>query len=246
MPMSSAGLALALCVSFAAARADAQSSMPRRPFSPGERLEYAVSFGKLHVGSGNMSMVGTDTVAGHTVWHAVLEVSGGIPLYHVHDTIASWIDTSQFVSRRFMQHLHEGRRDVRREYVIDPENRRYVKNAEEPTEAAADPLDDVSMIYYVRTLPLRDGDRYELNRYFQPDANPVIVRVIGREQITVPAGTFSAIVVEPQIKTSGIFSQNGHARLWFTDDSSRVLLQMKSSMKIGSINLYLSHIGTAP
>ena len=242
MSMPSAVFALALGFTLVSARADAQPSASRRPFSTGERLEYAVSFGRIHVGSGNMSMVGTDTVAGHVVWHAVLEVSGGLPLYHVHDTISSWMDTSSFVSRRFVQHLHEGKRDVRREYAIDPENRRYVKNAEEPTDAAADPLDDVSMIYFVRTLPLRDGDRYELNRYFLPDANPVIVNVVGREQITVPAGTFSAIVVEPQIKTSGIFSQNGHARLWFTDDSSRVLLQMKSSMKIGSINLYLSRV----
>lgn len=244
--MPSRCVALAVCLTIVATSAGAQASAPQRPFSLGERLEYAVSFGKVHVGSGNMTMLGIDTIAGHVVWHAVLEVSGGIPFFHVRDTTASWIDTTGFVSRRFVQHLHEGGRDTRREYAIDPENRRYVKNAEEPTEATADPLDDVSMIYYVRTLPLHDGDRYELNRYFQPDANPVIVRVVGREQITVPAGTFSAIVVEPQIKTSGIFSQNGHARLWFSDDSARVLLQMKSSMKIGSINLYLSRITTTP
>ena len=212
------------------------------PFAVGERLEYNVSFGHLHVGSGRMSLVGTDTIDGHPVWHAVLAVSGGIPLFRVHDTTSSWFDAPGIISRRFVQHLNEGPYHVRRDFKIDPEHLEYTKNHERTTTAAADPLDDVSMIYLVRTLPLATGDRYELQRYFQPEANPVVIRVVRRDTITVPAGTFPAIVVVPEIKTSGIFSQNGHAELWFSDDSARVLLQMKAGLSFGSINLYLSRI----
>jgi hypothetical protein len=231
-------------LSVGAADARRDQPDPRRqpvPFGVGERLEYAVSFGRLHVGSGEMSLLGVDTLDGHPLWHALLAVSGGVPLFRVRDSTMSWFD-STFVSRRFVQYINEGRYHVRRDFKIDPERQMYVKNNETPTASSADPLDDVSIIYYVRGLPLADGDRYELQRYFQPEGNPVIIRVIRREQVTVPAGTFPAILIEPEITTSGIFSQNGRAQLWFSDDSSRVLLQMKSRLAFGSINLYLKHV----
>jgi hypothetical protein len=43
------------------------------------------------------------------------------------------------------------------------------------------------------------------------------VRVIGRERITVPAGTFDTIVLQPMIRTKGIFSEKGEARIWLTE-----------------------------
>lgn len=242
-PRRLAALALA-SVSLGAASARDRQPDPHQgpvPFGVGERLEYDVSFGRLHVGSGEMSVLGVDTLDGHPLWHALLAVSGGIPLFRVRDSTMSWFD-SAFVSRRFVQYINEGRYHVRRDFVIDPEQRIYVKNNETPTASSADPLDDVSIIYFVRTLPLADGDRYELQRYFQPEGNPVVIKVIRREQVTVPAGTFPAILIEPEITTSGIFSQNGRAQLWFSDDSSRLLLQMKARLQFGSINFYLKRV----
>jgi hypothetical protein len=218
----------------------------RRPFRVGERLNYSVSFEHLQVGSGDMSLVGADTVGGHAVWHAQLTISGGIPFFRVLDTTASWFDTLTFDSRRFEQHINEGRYHAKRDFQIDPDAHVYRKNADPPAVSSDDPLDDVSMIYFVRTLPLRDGDRYELRRYFQPEGNPVVLRVIRREAITVPAGTFGAILLEPEITTAGIFSHDGHAQLWFSDDSARVLLQMKSHLSFGSINLRLTSIAATP
>lgn len=230
-----------------AAAAPASHPQPERPlpFGAGERLAYAVSFGKLHIGSGHMTVLGMDTVQDHAVWHAELAVSGGPVFFHVRDTTSSWFDVGDFDSRRFIQHLNEGPYHVRRDFRIEPESGRYTKNHEPTTAASPNPLDDVSLIYFVRTLPLATGDQYVLNRYFQPENNPVIIAVVRRERITVPAGTFNSIVVVPTIKSTGIFSQNGHAELWFSDDSSRVLLQMKASLPFGSINLYLKQVERA-
>jgi hypothetical protein len=57
----------------------------------------------------------------------------------------------------------------------------------------------------------------------------------------VPAGEFDAIVIQPIIKTrsGSLFSEEGEAQVWLMDDPSRIMLQMKSNLKIGSINLYL-------
>jgi hypothetical protein len=47
------------------------------------------------------------------------------------------------------------------------------------------------------------------------------------------------VVVQPVIKTPGIFSENGNAEVWLSDDSRHVLVQLKSKLSFGSINLYL-------
>ncbi|HYW51260.1 MAG TPA: DUF3108 domain-containing protein, partial [Gemmatimonadaceae bacterium] len=72
-----------------------------------------------------------------------------------------------------------------------------------------------------------------------PDRNPVRIVVLRRERITVPAGTFNTIVIQPIIKAKGLFSEGGKAQVWLTDDSARVMVQMKSSLPVGSLNLYL-------
>jgi uncharacterized protein DUF3108 len=63
-----------------------------------------------------------------------------------------------------------------------------------------------------------------------------------RERVKVPAGTFDAIVIQPVIKTKGVFSESGHAELWISDDDRRVILQMKSQLSFGSLDLYLTNI----
>jgi hypothetical protein len=46
--------------------------------------------------------------------------------------------------------------------------------------------------------------------------------------------------VQPQITTPGIFSKNGHAEVWLSDDSTRMMLMLKSGLAFGSLNLYLT------
>jgi len=105
-------------------------------------------------------------------------------------------------------------------------------------------MDDVSFVYFARTLALVPGQCYELRRYFRPEGNPVVIRVLRRDTISVPAGRFPAIVIQPELTTAGIFSKDGRAELWLSDDPSRLVLQLKSQLAFGSINLYLTRVDT--
>jgi hypothetical protein len=55
----------------------------------------------------------------------------------------------------------------------------------------------------------------------------------------VPAGTFHTIVIQPSIKTKGLFSEGGEAELYFTDDDRRMLVMLNSKLSIGSLKLQL-------
>jgi hypothetical protein len=212
------------------------------PWGIGERLEYSVSFGKLKVGNASMEVRDVQSVRGRDAWHTVFEVHGGLRfVYHVDDTFESWIDKRTGNSLRFRKDQNEGHRDLERIYEIYPERGVYT---ETPSDSAMDsvknPLDDGSFLYFIRTIPLVVGQTYSFDRYFKPDRNPVRIKVMRKERISVPAGEFDAIVVQPIINTPGIFSENGRAEVWLSDDKNRIMLQMKSGLSFGSINLYLT------
>jgi hypothetical protein len=215
-----------------------------RPFVVGERLSYDVHFGPIKVGSGTMEVRGVDTVRGRPAYHTTFRISGGIPLYSVDDVFESWFATDDLASLRFVQDQNEGSKERQHRYEIYPERRTYDDLTDDKPEqpSVADPLDDGSFVYFVRTVPLEIGKTYEFQRYFKPDRNPVTIRVLRRERVKVPAGTFDAVVIQPVIKTKGVFSEDGHAELWISDDERRMILQMKSRLSFGSLDLYLASV----
>jgi len=219
------------------------------PFGAGERMEYDVKFGAIRVGNAHMEVVALDNLRGRAAWHTAFWVQGGNFLYRVNDVYESWMDAESLSSLRFVQQLEEGGKDTERRYEIYPERAVFIQTSKKPaTEEASvrQPLDDGSFLYFIRTIPLVVGQTYDFDRYFRPDRNPVRIRVLRRERVQVPAGTFDAIVVQPVIKTKGIFSENGHAEIWLTDDDRHIMLQLKSKLSFGSLNLYLKSYVPSP
>jgi hypothetical protein len=213
-----------------------------RPFGVGEKLTYNAKVNFLHVGTGTMTVVGIDTVRGHTAFHTSFDVHGRMLFYSVNDHYESWFDTTTMASLRYKQDIDEGSYERERTFEMFPERQTFSENGKPEEPGVSLPLDDGSFIYFVRTLQLDLGGSYEFNRYFRPDRNPVRLTVLRKERIKVPAGEFDAIVVRPAIKTKGIFSESGNAELWFSDDSLRLMLRMKSGLPFGTLQLELKDI----
>ena len=212
------------------------------PWRVGERFTYDVRFGFIKAGVGEMTVVALETLRDRVAWHAHFNVRGGYLALRVDDELGTWMDALTLNSLRFEQDFSEIGRDRQKTFDIFPERATYLQHGK-PERASVDaPLDDGSFLYFIRTVPLVVGQSYEFNRYFIPDRNPVRIRVLRREQVRVPAGTFDCIVIQPVIKTKGIFSENGQAELWLTDDARRIMVQMKSKLPFGSLNLYLRSV----
>jgi hypothetical protein len=209
------------------------------PFGVGERLDYEVRLSGIRVGGGFMEVSKTDSIRGREAWHTSFGIKGGIAFYRVNDRYESWFDTQSLASLRYHQQIDEGSYERQSRFEIYPDRRVFVdaKGAEQPTPE--NPLDDGSFLYFLRTIPLEVGKEYTFERYFRLDRNPVRIKVLRRERVSVPAGTFDAVVVQPIIKTKGIFSENGRAEVWLSDDEHRIMLQMKSRFSRFSLNLFL-------
>jgi hypothetical protein len=232
--------AFALAAALAAIPAVAQRQSPV-PWVRGEFLEYSVNFSIITAGSGRMSVVGIDTVRGRAAWHLRFNITGGLPLFGcgVNDNYDSWVDVETLNSLRFHQHLSEcGNKHVRL-YEIFPERSMFQLEGKEESPSVPDPLDDAAFLFFVRSIPLEVGKDILIPRYFDPKGNPVLVKVLRKESVRVDAGVFPSIVLQPIIKTSGLFGEGGHAEIWLSDDQRHILLQMKVKLNFGSLSLYL-------
>lgn len=222
-----------------------ESSRARVPFGVGELLEYDVKYGKLHVGNGSMEILPMDTVRGHETWHTLFRLRGGIPFYRVNDKYESWFDTHSLASLRYWQDIDEGNYEPKRHYEIFPDRREFIEGTKESRPSVARPLDEASMLYFLRTLPLRVGLDTAISDYFMADRNPIRIKVVRVDTIEVPAGKFAAIVVQPRFQ-SKLFSEGGNAEVWLSDDESRIMLQMKSKVSFGSLSLFLKSYRPSP
>ena len=204
------------------------------PFGLGERARYKVRLGIVGtVGEGRLEISELDTIRGRPSYHLHMSVKGGIPFARVDTKYDSWLDVNRLVSLRFRQDQDEVNYERKRTFDFFPEQRRWeMNNGETGTLPTDMPLDELSFIYFARTLPLVVGETYRFNRYFQDDGNPVELRVLRTERVTVPAGTFETIVVRPVIRSKGLFSEGGEAEVYFTNDDRRILVMLRSKVKI--------------
>ena len=221
---------------------------PAVPFPVGERLVYQAKFGIFNVGTATMEVAGIDTVRGASALHLVFRISGGALWYHIEQTLESWVGRSDFRSRRFWNQTAEKGKSWERKFDIYPDSGFYREAGRDTTLATVpDPLDDAAFLYWIRTVPLEIGKRYEYHRYFRPERNPVIVEVLKRERVGVAGRKWNAIVIRPRIPNGGgIFAERADARMWLSDDDHRVMLALQSNFSFGQVTMKLKEYSDPP
>jgi len=233
-----------------AAPADLGAQAGRVPFEAGEELVYRASssrFGKL--GTGVMSVTGPEEVEGRRAYVLGFDFNGRVGPAVVRDRTRSWFDAKSLASFRYTKTertpLGSRSEDVR----MDIDGRRWSSaDGEQGEIPTAAPLDELSFLFFIRTLPLEEGATYDLARHFDTRRNPVRVRVLGRQRVTVPAGEFQTVGVEMRVRDPERYRDGKEAviRLYVTDDESRIPVRIESSMPfVGSVTLALQSAGRA-
>ena len=241
-------LAAALCGAPLHSQNDsAQAGRTVAGFRIGETLVYEAKFGFLTLGSGMMHVAGIDTVRGVPALHVIFVLKGGGFMFPMHDRMDSWIGIDDFASRRFVQDFHEGSSHRYTAWDIYPDSGYYREEGVDSTIATSpDPLDDYAFFYFARTLDYQVGRTYQFDRYFRPDRNPVVLEVLEKDTLDLPAGRFPSVVVHPVIQGRGILAEGKEARMWISDDESRLMIQLKVKFSFATITLRLKGIVDAP
>ncbi|MCA9727916.1 MAG: DUF3108 domain-containing protein [Candidatus Eisenbacteria bacterium] len=208
----------------------------------GEDLEFQVKWGVVPAGTATMRVVSKETFEDHPCYRVVATATSNQvfdKVYPVRDHFESFMDADDLKSWAFKKHLREGtfRRDqiVRKDHAA---GKAYYHDGQ-VCDMTPNSHDVLSAFYYVRTLPLTEGNEFYLSSHTDRKNYPIKVNVLGRERVEVPAGTFDCIVVEPTLRSGDFIKNEGSLKIWLTDDERRIPVQMKSKIPVGSIAVVL-------
>ncbi|GAB4288431.1 MAG: DUF3108 domain-containing protein [Ignavibacteriaceae bacterium] len=214
-------------------------------FSKGEKLTFDVKYGFVTAGIAVMQIPEIKRISGREVFHVTFEVNT-VPsfdwIYKVRDRYETYIDTEGLFPWRFEQHIREG--SYSRDFSAFFDQRKgKAKTSEGEHDIPRYVHDIVSAFYYARTLDYSDlkvNDRIHLQNFYKDKVYDLDVKYLGKETITVPAGRFDCIVVEPLVQEGGLFKNEGSIVIWLTDDKIKMPVRVKTKVLIGSIDADLT------
>ena len=204
------------------------------PFHVGEKLNFRVSVSKVgSVGRGSMWIEGPVDVRGTSTWLLRFDFSAGVGPMKSVDRTSSWINPETMATQRYYKHEKHvlSKRDEKVE-VFASERRWTSANGDSGTSPTAEPLDELSFMYFIRTLPLAIDSTYRFNRHFDPSRSPTTVKVVKREIISTPAGRFQTILVEMRVRDSRRYRGEGVIRINLSDDAMRIPVKIESAMPV--------------
>jgi hypothetical protein len=215
------------------------------PFAVGEVLQYTISYAFLEAGTLRLAVEKLENIGGRPAYRLTFTAQTNpsvSAIYSLENNLQSWMDAQRLHSLQFIKESVEEGKKRDRNFRLDQVRHVRVDNEsgkEEPMPA--DAQDDVSIFYFLRTLPLQEGKRYTLNNLMDPDDNPMRVSVLGSETVRVPAGSFDCLVLKLKVRTdSGMFSQGGELKLWVTKDARRIPVKLESKLQLGSFTASLT------
>lgn len=229
--------------------ANAQTSEFRKiennAFKDGEKLTFDVKYGFVTAGVAVMSIPRIRKISGRNAYHVNFEVNS-VPnfdwVFKVRDKYESYIDVEGIFPWRFEQHIREG--NYSRDFSAFFDHRKgRAKTSEGEYPIPKNVHDIISAFYFARTIDyskMKVGDKVELQNFYKDKVHQLDVKYLGKERITVPAGTFDCVIVEPLVLEGGLFKSEGNIVIWLSDDNLKVPVKVKTKVVIGSIDAELT------
>lgn len=212
------------------------------PFGVGERLRYYMEFSFVKAGLSEMVVTGIDSVNGRPAYRFRSRVRSTRTIdliYKVRDVVEAWFDVGGLYSQRYERRIREG--SYHSEKFFDYDHRTgWVSISNENGPKGITPFKPyshniISALYWVRSQELEPDSELIIPVHDMDTHYPLTVRVYGRERVTVPAGTFNCVKVEPVIESEGLFKKAGRLLVWITDDERRLPVKMNSKISVGTI-----------
>jgi hypothetical protein len=204
------------------------------PFSIGEKLTYQVTVEKAgKVGRATMWVEGPVDVRGTSTYLLRFDSRIKIAFLTGVSRSSSWFDPLSGASLRYVK--HERNPLNRQDESVDmyPDEKRWKSASGTTGESPGNiPLDELSFMYFIRTLPLTPGAVHRFDRHFDVSRNPVAVHMIRRETIPTPMGELKAFLVEMRVRDPRHYKGEGIIRIHLTDDACRVPVRIQSEMPV--------------
>jgi hypothetical protein len=186
------------------------------------------------VGRVTMQVDGPERLRGTDVVVLRFALAARMGLLRAEDRTASWLDPVRLRALRYEKHERRPLARLDEAVEIDAEQRRWTRA--DGTAGASDsdaPLDELSFLYLLRTLPLAGDTAWTLDRHYDPARNPTRVRIAGRRTVATPAGTFQTVTIEMRVRDARRYQgEGGVIRVDVTDDACRLPVRIESDVPV--------------
>jgi len=220
-------------------------SLPAR-----EKLVYAMGWGPVSAGFAFMIMHPETASSTTTIVAKAATNSFFSTFFKIRDIFAMTIDSSGMYPLFFEQHINEGKYHVQRWDIYNQNHNVVYSSRKNPDSAVVGPViqNPLSYIYIMRTSAMSPGSSLSMNCYIGSKSVTVVMKCLKREKISVPAGTFTCLVVKPSL-----FDSKGKAipryeevTMWLTDDAYKMPVLIKAKITWGTVFaklVYYDHKG---
>ncbi len=171
-------------------------------------------------------------------------------LFPVADRYDSVFDLHSGCSFEYRKQIQEGLRrltglmqldNAHHQQILSEKNLVTGTSKKQTSPIPACVTDVLSGIFYVATQPLQIG--HDL-RFPLADGGKVVsvtMKVEAKEPVVTPAGTFSAIRVQPTAD-AGVVKNRGSIWIWYTDDARHLPVQVRAHLFWGTITMRLTSV----
>lgn len=225
-------------------------------FAGGEKLTFAVKALRI-IPIGTISMEVREMVyQGHEVYASLVKFKANKFFSFfcpAEGEVKSYLDAQRLYTHRFEEHSVMGRHIYDRYTNYDQKNRiaqftlpnydkegRVVKIEKKKVRTFPNTQDILSSLCYIRTLEFEGGKVLSLNVNDRRNNYQVRLKVLEKEGVKTPAGSFLAWRVEPiSIYKGDKLQEKGEGFVYFTADKRKIPVKMMVRTKVGSATLYL-------
>lgn len=209
-------------------------SSRKLPFFIGERLSYDVTLANGNqIGQSTLWVEGPADVRGTSTYLLRFNSRVRLALFTGESKSESWFDP---VTKSSLRYFKQERSILTRDDIsVDmyPDQKRWeAKDGTAGVSPSDSSLDELSFIFFLRTLPLTPGTSYRFDRHFDSARNPVLVQIVRREVTATPLGELHTVLVEMRVRDPKHYQGEGLIRFNFTDDDCRLPARIESMMPV--------------
>lgn len=216
---------------------------------PGEEISMAIEFMGLTMGHIVFATMESTKIGNKEVYHLAARLKTASFynfIYEVDNKLNSYVEQEKFLPVKYSYIQNESKQDVDDLQLFDAEtlktysfyHRVTDKKDKKKQRERFTPVffqDPFSLLYYIRSLPLAEGEKYLVPVVNKGETLRMSIEVEKREEIGTEIGDKQAIKVIIVIDSDGDSFKKGNLEFWLSDDERRILLKLKGKTKMGSL-----------
>ncbi|MCP4549084.1 MAG: DUF3108 domain-containing protein [bacterium] len=207
------------------------------PFGPGEVIDYDLKYGFVSMGRARLEVKEQLEYRGQS---CLLVTSRGKSarwvdsIYKVRDEIRSILDLENMRSLYFSKKLNEGnyRKNTKAVYYHEEGVAKYDDGGVH--EFIAGSQDILSALFLIRTFPLEVGMILEIPVHDGKKNYPLAIEVQKREMVKTEGAEVMCFVLEPKLKSQGLFKSEGKMQIFISDDERRIPVLLNAKAPVGA------------